>query len=113
MILGGFGDKEYTAVISAASSGANTLIAAPGAGKKIFIDFISFFPTSAVTTTFKSGSTAISGAYPLDAKQAITFENTPQLSHGVMECADNEAFVVTLGGAVQVDGFIRYRIDGM
>lgn len=109
-MIGGFNETERTAVINTASSGDNTLIAAPGAGKRLYIDFISIFPTSAVSVTLKSGSTSITGPYPLDGKQAVTFENTCELEHGILECANNEALVMNLGGAVQVGGFVRYRI---
>jgi len=99
------------AVINTASSGDNTLIAAPSDGY-IAIDHINILPTTGVTVTFKSGSTAVSGPYPLDTKQAYTIENAMQNEHGVITCARGEAFVMNLGSAVQVGGFIRYRVVG-
>lgn len=99
------------AVIDTASSGDNTLVIAPSDGY-IVIDHINILPTSAVTVTFKSGSTAITGPYPLDTKQAYTIENTMHNEKGIMTCARGEAFVMTLGSAVQVGGFVRYRVIG-
>lgn len=99
-----------TAVISIASSGANTIISAPGAGKYIAIDHINLVVTTAVAVTFKSGTTALSGAYPLATQQSLALENTVQAQKGIITCADNEAFNITLGSAVQVSGFVRYRI---
>ena len=96
--------------LAASSSGDNTLIAAPGAGKYIVIDHISLIPASAVTATFKSGSTAITGGYTLDTKQGFVIENSMHNDDGVMTMNDNEAFVLNLGGAVAVNGMIRYRI---
>ena len=98
------------AIISCASSGDNTIIAAPGAGKTIVIDHINFIVTTAVTVTFKSGSTSLSGAYPFDTKQAMALDNAMQAEKGVITCGTNEAFIINLGGAVQVSGFVRYRI---
>lgn len=105
------GENLRTAVINISSSGANTLITAPSDGY-IVIDHINLMPTTAVTVTFKSGTTALSGPYPLADKQPITLENATQLRDGVITCAKNEAFVITLGSAVQVGGFIRYRVIG-
>jgi hypothetical protein len=106
-----FGDRLRTAVIDAAASGNNTLIAAPSRGY-IAVDHINILPTSAVSVTFKSGSTALTGPYPLDTKQPITLENALHHQDGVLTCAPGEALVMTLGGAVQVGGMIRYRIVG-
>jgi hypothetical protein len=101
-----------TVIIDTASAGNNTLIAAPGAGKYIAIDFISFFPTTANTIQLYSGAVEKSGPLPLDAKQTITWENAMQNEHGVITCGNNEAFIINLSGAVQLGGVIRYRIVG-
>lgn len=98
------------AVISISSSGANDVIAAPGAGHYLAIDHINLIPTSAVTITFKSGTTALSGGYPFDAKQTIALDNAMHAQKGVITCANNEAFNIDLGSAVAVNGFVRYRI---
>jgi len=109
-----YSETERTAVINTATSGDNSIIAAPGSGKRLYIDFVTLLPTTAVSVTFYSGAagTALSGPLPLDAKQAMTVENASQVEHGVLECADNTAFVINLGAAVQVGGFVRYRIGG-
>lgn len=104
-----FGNKLEYATISIASSGDNTIIAAPTDGY-IAIDHINFIVTTAVNVTLKSGSTAKSGVYPFDTKQAMVLENTLQHQDGVITCGRNEAFNINLGSAVQVSGFIRYRI---
>lgn len=100
------------AVINISTSGDNDVIAAPGAGKYIAVDHLNLIPTTTVTVTFKSATTSISGPYPLDAKQTISLDNAMQAQKGVITCADNEAFNVNLGGAVQVGGFVKYRIVG-
>lgn len=104
-------EKLHTLALSISTSGDNTVIAAPADGY-IAIDNINFIPTGAVDVTFKSGSTAISGTYPFDAKQAYTQENTLHNTDGVITCARGQAFVINLGGTVAINGFIRYRIIG-
>ena len=105
-------EKLQKADINISSSGDNTVIAAPGSGQYIAIDFISFFPTTAVTVQFKDGATSYGGALPLDAKQTITWENSFRNQDGVITMSNNSAFVMNLGGAIQVSGLIRYRIIG-
>lgn len=105
-------DNQVKADINISSSGDNTIIAAPGSGKFLAIDFITLLPTTAVTVQLKSGSTNYGGPLPLDAKQPFTFENATRHPNGVITCADNEAFVVNLGSAVQCGGFVKYRIVG-
>lgn len=106
-----YAEDLRTAVLSISSSGDNTVIAAPSDGF-IAIDHINLVPTSAVGVTFKSGSTALSGVYPLEQKQPITLENAMHNSKGVITVATNTAFVINLDTAVQVSGFVRYRVVG-
>lgn len=96
-------------VVSISSSGDNTLITAP-VGGYIAIDHINLVPAGAVNVTLKSGSDALSGAYPLTTSQGFVLENSSRVTKGVVNCADSEAFVINLSGAVAVYGFIRYRI---
>ena len=105
-------EKLQSLALSISTNGDNSVIAAPGEGQYLAIDFISFFPTTAVTVTMYSGTTALSGAMPLDAKQTITWENSSRNQDGVITCADNSAFIINLGGAIAVNGLIRYRIVG-
>lgn len=106
-------EKLQNTVINISTSGNNTIISAPGAGHYIAIDFLALLPTTAVSVQFiAEADIAITGPFPLDAKQAITFENATQNQDGVLTCGDNQAFIINLGGNVQVGGFIRYRIVG-
>ena len=107
-----YNEKEYGAIINTATSGDNTIIAAPTGGGYIAVDFVSLLPTTANSITFKSGTTAKSGPLPLADKQALTWENSWRCQYGVIECAPNEAFVINLGSAAQVGGMVRYRIIG-
>lgn len=95
--------------INIATSGDNTVIAAPSAGY-IAIDHINFVTTSAVNIQLKQGSTNYGGAYPFDTKQTFTIENAIQNPQGIITLLPGEAFVMNLSASVQVSGFIRYRI---
>ena len=108
--MANWSEKLYKADISISSSGDNTIIAAPGAGKRIAIDLVNVLPTSAVSVQMKDGTTNYGGAYPLDAKQPFVFENTIQNYDGIITLSANSAFILNLGSAVQVGGFVRYRI---
>ena len=107
-----YAENLLKADIDIAASGDNTVIAAPTDGRYIAIDFISFFPTTAVTVQMKDGATAYGADLPLDAKQTITWENAMENEHGVITLSPNSAFVMNLGSAVQVSGLIRYRLIG-
>lgn len=91
------------------AAGDTIIIAAPASGY-IAIDHINLIPTAAVSVQFKTGATNYGGAYPLDAKQALTLENSMHNPKGVITCGAGEAFTINLGGAVQVGGFVRYRV---
>lgn len=99
--------------INISTAGDNTLIAAPtNPGNYLAIDFIAFFPTTAVNVQLKDGTTAYGGPLPLDAKQAVTWENAVHNEKGVITLSANQAFVMNLSSAVQVGGLIRYREIG-
>lgn len=97
--------------VNISSSGDNTIISAPSTGY-IAIDHINLFPTSAVTIQLKDGATNYGGSYPLDAKQPATIDNVMGSEKGVITLTPATSFVINLSGAVQVSGFIRYRIVG-
>lgn len=107
-----YNEQLLSLPISFAASGDNIVIPAPTDGRRIAVDFISFFPTTAVTLTMKAGAVALSGAMPLDQKQTITWENAMNNQEGVISCPLNTGFIINLGSAVQVSGLIRYRLIG-
>lgn len=107
-----FDEKEKKADISIAVSGDSIIVSAPGDGYYLAIDFVSLIPTTSVTVQFKTGSTNYGGPLPLDAKQALTWENSEGCQDGRITCGNNEAFVINLDGNVQVGGLVRYRVIG-
>ena len=99
------------AVLSIATSGDNEFIAAPANGY-IVIDHINLVPAGAVDLIVKSGSNARSGVYSLTTSQGFVLENSMHNEQGVITCGSGEAFNINLSGAVQVSGFVRYRVIG-
>jgi hypothetical protein len=91
------------AVLGASSSGDNTVIAAPGAGKHLEIYRIvaTVARRSEVDLVLKSGANALSGAMESDW-YAIDFGGCPLI------CNTNEAFIINLSAAVNVRGFVQY-----
>lgn len=96
--------------VSFSATGDNTIIAAPGDGKYLAIDFLQFIPSATVTLTLKSGSTSLTGAMPFAAGQANTMENAMRNEHGVVTCGNNEAFIIGSTGSSTISGICRYRI---
>ncbi len=113
-----YNENLRKADINISTVGDNTIIAAPTTqGNYLAIDFISFIPTTAVTVQFKNGTVAegqtnYGGALPLDAKQALTWENAIGNEHGIITLAPNKSFVMNLDTSTQVGGLIRYREVG-
>ena len=94
--------------IDFATSGDHTVIAAPTAGY-IAIDHINFLSNSAVTVQLQDGTTDYGGGYYLN-NQALTLENSAMNPKGVITLSEGEAFIINTDAAVQLSGFVRYRI---
>jgi hypothetical protein len=107
-----YAEQSIDLKIDFSASGDNTVIADPGGGKYIAIDFISFFPTTATTITLKAGTREKSGAMPLDAKQTITWENAEQSEYGRIHTVPGEAFIMNSSSGIQVSGMVTYRLVG-
>lgn len=95
------------AVVSAASSGDNTLVVAAGANKKIRVKNIVLIASGTVTVTFKSGSTAVTGAMPLADQVGFA---PGEAEDGHFETTANAALVLNLSGAVGVYGWLVYAV---
>ena len=100
------------APIDFSSSGDNVVVADPGDGRYIAIDFISFFPTTASTVQFLADARELSGPLPLDAKQTITWENAMGNEHGLIKTNPGEDFIMNNSSAVQIGGMVVYRLIG-
>jgi hypothetical protein len=109
------------ASIDIATSGVNTVIAAPGGGNRIKIIAYKIQNTSDtdLTVILKSGTTAINGdgfllggtATTANAPMMDTFFAPGGVGQGEIVLGDNEAFVIDLSAAKQVSGYVIYRVD--
>lgn len=90
--------------------GDNVIIPAPGDGKYIAIDHINFIPAAALTLQLKDGVTNYGGAYPVTTLNGFVVENSCMNEHGIITLSNNSAFTMNLSAAIQVSGFVRYRI---
>lgn len=105
-----------TVIINTAVAGDITLIPAPPTGSYIAVDFVQVIPTLSTTIQFFSGPSVsnvpLTGPYPLSQQQVVTDENVFQHQKGVMTCGNAATFVLNNSAAVQLGGFVRYRIVG-
>jgi len=91
------------ASVSLSNSGDNTVIAAQS-GKTIAVHRMKLSLAFEETVQIKSGSTALSGPETM-AAQVLDYSDEPYY-----RTAAGEAFVISLGGAVQCGGTVWYRI---
>lgn len=103
--------RIYTAVINESSSGDQEIVAAV-AGKSIHVLHYAFTVASALTVTWKSASTAISGPMSLTAgiNSAGGFATDGGFVIPLMKTAGGEALNAGLGGAVAMGGHITYTL---
>ena len=105
-------EDRLSLAVNTSTSGDNELIAAPGSGSFLAIDFLVLHPNGGSQTLIvKSGSTERFRLI-LDDNQPFTFENTIHDPKGIITCADNAAFNLNLSAATQVTGYAKYRIVG-
>lgn len=97
--LAGFNAR---AVVSASSSGDNTLIAAVS-GKQIYVYGLDVYLASSATLTLKCGSTALTGAMTISSYSKTITSGSPY-----WVCPANTALVGSLGTGVQASGVIWY-----
>lgn len=97
------------AIIDAATSGDNTLVAAAGAGNKIRVHQLYLVSAGTVTVRFESGAggTALSGQANLVANTGFVLPYSPV---GWFETAANTLLNLELSGAVSVDGGLVYTV---
>lgn len=97
------------AIIDAATSGDNTLLAAQGAGNKIRVTSLMLVSAGTVNVRFESGAggTALTGQMNLVANTGFVLPHNPC---GWFETAANTLLNLELSGAVSVDGCFSYIV---
>lgn len=103
---GGVAVTPKRAIIDAATSGDNTLVAAV-ASKKILVTGMLLVASGTTTVRLESGAggTALSGQMNLTAQTGFTLPFNP---HGWFETAANTLLNLELSAAVSVDGVLTY-----
>ena len=110
-------DKRGFAEINTATSGDNTIIAAPTLGH-IEIDHLEIMPTGGANTVIIKLAGAGSAAnatpgeryqYALDDNQSYVYDRTTENS---MACTEASAFIINLSASTAVTGMVLFRIVG-
>ncbi len=110
-------DRKFQAEINTATSGDNTIFAAPSKGH-IEIDHLEINPTGGAQTVILKLAGASSTAnqtpmqqveYALDDNQAWVYDRTTPNS---LECKEATALILNLGANTRVTGFVLGRIVG-
>lgn len=98
------------AIIDAASSGDNTLVAAQGAGNAIRVHQLFLVSSGTVNVRFESGAggTALTGQMNLVANTGFVLPFSPV---PWFVTADNALLNLELSGAVSVDGALVYTVS--
>jgi hypothetical protein len=100
-----------TVVLSATSDGDNTVVAAQGAGKKIRVLGYVLNVNAAGTVTWKSASTAKSGAMEfVDGGGMVAPVCDPTTGAFWFETAANEALIITTAVGVDALGHVTYLV---
>ena len=92
--------------------GATTVIAAPGAGKKLVIEAVDFTSGANETFYFVSGSTAIGG--DSSNKMAIAANGRFFKAYaykGHFNMGTNEAFIINKTSTAAFAGVVQYRVE--
>ena len=98
-----YGITEYVTIVVGA---ATSEVAPAVAGRQIMVVSYMFFADAATTVTFKSASTAISGAMTLDLNGSVAMEEAIQ---GLMWTEPGEALNMT-NSAGNINGHLTYVI---
>jgi hypothetical protein len=94
--------------INTASSGDQTIIAAPSTGKLRILGYV-IVAGGTVSVTWKDGTTALAGPIPLVANSGVVAPVGPD-SNGWFTLSVGGALVLSLSGSVQVSGHVKYAV---
>ena len=101
-------ERRMQLAISTSTQAITALLAAPGAGKRLAIDFVNLIGAGGANTVTLTGN--IEASIALANLGQFTASNDMQDPEGVLHVNDNQAFSITLLNATSVTGWINYRI---
>ncbi len=97
--------------ISESASGDHEVVAAPTDGRHVRILGYFLSAADAVSVTWKSDSTELTGAMSMIAGRPHVLRASNALDPlPLLECAHGEALVLTLSDGVQVSGWLIYDV---
>lgn len=97
--------------IDTSTKAKTALIAAPGAGKRIAIDYLVLHPSGGANDITLYGSIATTWRLS-DQESSPIFANSIHSPMGIFPCDDDQAFSIALSAATVVEGYAIYRIVG-
>ena len=86
----------------------NAIIAAPGAGARIAVDYLILNPSGGANVITLTGSIAL--GFSRNDNQELILENSINAPKGIFPCNPNQALSLGLSANTQVEGYILYRI---
>lgn len=99
-------ETRFAPISTSGVAGDKTLLGAV-AGVRVRVLSILMVPDVAVTVTFKSGATAVSGPMALAAKSIVSF--APE--GGVFDLNPGEALVLTTSATANIGGVVSYILE--
>ena len=102
-------DKKAQARLNISTATTTEIIPAPGVGRHIQIDHMSFVNSGANNVDFKSATVFI---FDIDFAGAATFAFDNASGDYPIVLLDNDAFNIVTSQAVKVQGIVLYRVVG-
>ena len=103
--------KYIPVLINAAKNGTRDLVAAPGAGKQIWVYGLYVLALAIGTVTFIDDTpTNLSGLLTVTANQTICLPATGDGDMVWMKCSTNKKLQVTLSADTDLDGWLIYAV---
>lgn len=102
-------DQIASATINATADGDNTVVAAPGAGRRLVIlGFLLTTTAAAADVVLKSGATEKGRFVTGAAGGGAVWDGGPQ--NPAFQCGTNEAFIVNNPAGVDTKGIVSYMV---
>ncbi len=101
-------DDVKIILVSKATQAIAPIIAHPGVGKRVVLDYICLNASGGANVVTLTG--AIAPVFSLAANETLILDNAAHDPKGVFSCNLDQALSITLGSATAVTGYLKYRI---
>lgn len=106
IVEGRSGAAMQDAAVDVAAGATGEIVAAPGAGRQIWVyGYELHAGVAAGTVVLKSGTTAKTGTMPMAVNGGVARD----AEHPILKCADNEALNLTTVDCT-IEGIVSYRV---